>query len=82
MNTTGPLLKLCSPGLQQKVKDWADGLDAILLEAGKEAIDRHALLAEVTNVPRRTYRKIQPWNAFLAEEARGKCISLSSPLDG
>jgi hypothetical protein len=72
MNTSGRALKSCSTELQQKIKTWSEQLNTILDEAKEEGVDAQWLLEELTERKRKVFRKLQPWNAFLHEEAKGK----------
>jgi hypothetical protein len=71
MNTSGPAFKSCSNELQQKIMAWSEQLDTILDEALTERVDSQWLLAELMERKVVTFRKVQAWNAFLHEEAKG-----------
>jgi hypothetical protein len=72
MNTTGPAFDACSPKLRQRIEAWSEQLDAILDEAYDEGVSPHWLLAELTKEKKQDFRKVQSWNAFLREEAKGR----------
>ncbi|SAL99389.1 hypothetical protein [Absidia glauca] len=71
MNTSGEAFKSCSPALQQMIKAWSEQLNTILDEAQLENVDAQWLLGELSERKRVAFRKVQPWNAFLHEEAKG-----------
>ncbi|KAI8328853.1 hypothetical protein BC941DRAFT_457594 [Chlamydoabsidia padenii] len=72
MNTTGSYFNLCSTNLQQKINALAKSFDAILAQAVEESVNPQLLRAELLGTSAlSSRRKVQPWNAFLHEEAKG-----------